>query len=1140
MKKDDEIIIHTNKYQTPVTRAFLEEMSPESQADFLEFATSIPFIKWMISPDRPRCCDLPRDAHGRAIIDITKPPILEDMDYFRPSAKFFEENGCYTFLKPNPRPGSEYRRWFEEEVRRCREGYVRESDGQWITGYNYFYLNYGWMKIVSTDPVTGISAQVESLPKFWEGIYLRYHYHLQARLRGEHCAELARRGCSKSYCLASDMTHNLLLGENEFSKTAVNSILTAATKEYLAEKDGTLNKFVIMKDFCALNTEFPRLLSRNSPSEMLWKAGYIDKNGNAHGSNNIVMGVSIADDEGKVRGKRGQIYFEEMGNFPRLKEVYNNVRDSVKDGDVTFAQLQLVGCCCAGTTVYDEYGKPKNIEDVSLGDKLCGYDSVGSSVEDVTYIQEPAYKDCVRIEARKGVYIECSNDHPILVRSHAHNGTGLNVGFKRADEIEVGDCIMTSRFIGKFGTIHEDHAYLLGALFGDGNYSTGSSPTLSAPTIEEFEYWDSHYDIGVSKVSKCDKFYAQIYIRGIKDLIRKYGWQGLSKDKKELPYNIFEWDKESLCEFLGGYFNADGNVQIVKKKHRAIKLSCKYEKTLIIVKALLHKLGISSHILKEYKQAGILRSNVNNAVSYIFPSDSYVLYICNSSDIITFRNNIRIIAKSKKERLDSYIAPERERSMYDDVKFLYRNDFKKGEFFIGKRLSNMMAVTVTSVESIGKQRIYNLTANTTHTYITNTIISSNTSGDKDSDFAGAKEILYHPDKYDIYSLPNVYDLPGKGTDKFAYFFPAYISRTGCMDKDGNSDVTLSLKKILMARDKAGKKGDATRLRVTAERPITPSEAMMRVKDNYFPVIALTERLRQLESDPRANDDVYIGELVDVNGELVLKATDDVPLRQWRPMPENKRGALEIWEMPVKGRRGEVMKGRYVIAVDPVDNDNAESESLFSCFVFDMFTDRLVAEFTGRRPFAEDNYEIAYNLTRFYNGICMMESNKKGMYAYFAKRRSVWMLADCPEYLRERQLVKYSMFGSGIKGVSVNGAINNLALEQIKDWLNKLVPVKVREKNPETNMMEEREVEMPMLYTIRSVSLLQELISYTNENNTDRVSALAQAMLYREQFIILYGGAHDETDEEPDVSDDEFFNKGWDVYKSHNRVEKINP
>ena len=756
MKDPKEIIIQTNKYQTPVTREFMEEMSAESQADFLEFVTSIPYIKWMISPDRPHAKDLPRDEQGRAIIDVTRPPILDDMDYFRQAAKFYEENGCYTFLKPNPCPGSEYDRWFKEEVRRCREGYVRESDGMWITGKNYFYQNYGRMKIAKTDPKTGISAQVESLPLVWDGIVLRNHYHLQARLAGEHCIELARRGASKSYSIASDMTHDLLLGENEFAKTAVNSILTAANKEYLADKDGTLNKFVVMKDFCALNTEFPRMLIKNSPSEMLWKAGYLDKNGNAHGSNNIVMGVSIADDEGKVRGKRGLIYFEEMGSFPRLREVYNNVRDSVKDGDITFAQIQLVG----------------------------------------------------------------------------------------------------------------------------------------------------------------------------------------------------------------------------------------------------------------------------------------------------------------------------------------------------------------------------------------------TSGDKDSDFAGAKIIMYHPKKFGIHALPNVYDLPGNGGDLFGYFFPAYISRTGCIDKDGNSDVTLAIKRILMDRDNVGKKGDPDRIKVTAERPITPAEAMMRVKDNFFPVVALNERLRQLDTDPRAFDDVYVGTLLNMGGKVsFIASTDHSPLRQWRPMPQDKTGAVEIWEMPINGRDGEPPRGRYVIGVDPVDNDEAESESLFSCFVMDLYTDRLVAEYTGRHKFAEENYEIALNLSIFYNAIVMYENNKKGLYAFFARNRMTWRLADCPEYLRDRQLVKYSMFGSSAKGVNVNNTLNNTALEQMRDWLNKPVMMSFRELNKETNMMDTVERRIPILYSLRSPAFIHELTSYGKGNNTDRVSAVAQIMLYREQFIIDTGGDVDKDSvDTPDETSDEFFDKGFDQYqKKHGKV-----
>jgi hypothetical protein len=37
----------------------------------------------MVSVDRPKAKDLPRDKEGKIIFDVTHPPILEDMDYFR-------------------------------------------------------------------------------------------------------------------------------------------------------------------------------------------------------------------------------------------------------------------------------------------------------------------------------------------------------------------------------------------------------------------------------------------------------------------------------------------------------------------------------------------------------------------------------------------------------------------------------------------------------------------------------------------------------------------------------------------------------------------------------------------------------------------------------------------------------------------------------------------------------------------------------------------------------------------------------------------------------------------------------------------------------------------------------------------------
>ena len=101
-------------------------------------------INWLIQPETVRgyAKDKPKEEDGRIIVDLVKPHILEDMDFFRERALFFEKNGKYTNLPVNSNPKSEYAAFWKEELRRWKYGLVRESDGEWIPGAFYFYLNY--------------------------------------------------------------------------------------------------------------------------------------------------------------------------------------------------------------------------------------------------------------------------------------------------------------------------------------------------------------------------------------------------------------------------------------------------------------------------------------------------------------------------------------------------------------------------------------------------------------------------------------------------------------------------------------------------------------------------------------------------------------------------------------------------------------------------------------------------------------------------------------------------------------------------------------------------------------------------------------------------------------------------------------
>ena len=746
LELSDDFCIPTNEFQTAITKELLESLPDEVAEQLLDFINSVEFIKRLISPNRKRARDLERDDKGRIKVDLANPHILEDMDYFRQMAIHYQKHGCYTFLRPNPNPNSEYRKLFDREIHRCRCGYVRESDGEWVTGYMYWYMNYCPIMLTKTEEGQKKASRIEDFPETWEGIYWRFHYLDQARNAGSHAIELARRGCSKSYSLASIMAHNLILGENEEVKRRVTTILTAYQKEYLSDKDGTLSKFEPMIDFVAENTEFPRLRLRSSAQDMFWQMGYKDENGRNKGSLNNVMGVSSKDDEGKLRGKRGYILFEEMGSFPNLLSIYDTVKYGVEEGDYTYGLIYLVG----------------------------------TAAEDA------------------------------------------------------------------------------------------------------------------------------------------------------------------------------------------------------------------------------------------------------------------------------------------------------------------------------------------------------------SDFESAKTLLYSPEGYNIYSIPNVFDKPRQGRATFGFFFPSYVNRKGCYNKDGVSDVVKALIQILMARYKAKYSSNPNSVvRVIAEMPITPAEAIIKVKAAYFPVVSLQERLRQLETDPKAFSDVYVGRLVQESkgSDVKFEITDDIPIRQYEGVDNSTPGALEIFEMPEKNSQGKVYSDRYIIGHDPVDNDQAESNSLSSTIVLDLFTDRIVAEYTGRQPFANDNYEIVRMLCLFYNAKCLYEANKKGIYAYFSTMNCSHLLADTPEYLREKQLVKYSSFGSNSKGVNATAAVNAYANMLIRDWLLKPVTMPIIEDG------EEKIITVPNLSFIRNKALIEELIAFNPEINVDRIRALGMVMLYREEKIILYQGLFDkearDKAEAGYLGNDDYFSRNYD-------------
>lgn len=403
-----------------------------------------------------------------------------------------------------------------------------------------------------------------------------------------------------------------------------------------------------------------------------------------------------------------------------------------------------------------------------------------------------------------------------------------------------------------------------------------------------------------------------------------------------------------------------------------------------------------------------------------------------------------------------------------------------------------------------------------------------TAGDNESDFAGAQEIMYNPRGYNMYALPNVFDKYNQGKPYFVFFFPGYVNRKGCYNEDGVSDIIKALIEILMNRYrvKYNSTDPNTIIKTIAEVPITPAEAIVKTGVNMFPVADLTERIGQLDANPTEYDDVYVGDLVfNKDGQVKYKPTSATPIRDF-PHKDNKiEGAIEIYQLPEIDRNtGKPYNDRYILGADPYDDDESNTMSLGSIFVLDLWTDRIVAEYTGRPPFADDYYEICRKLCLFYNGRLNYEYNKKGLFSHFSTRNSLYLLTDVLDFLKEKQMMKDG-YGNKSKGTNASPAINAYARSRLRSWL--LAPVPIMQ----TIDGEEKEVMVPRLFTVRNRALLKELINYNSEGNFDRISAMGMLMLLREDRMIRYqGDVSKEKQERANNSyegNDPFFERNYD-------------
>jgi hypothetical protein len=372
---------------------------------------------------------------------------------------------------------------------------------------------------------------------------------------------------------------------------------------------------------------------------------------------------------------------------------------------------------------------------------------------------------------------------------------------------------------------------------------------------------------------------------------------------------------------------------------------------------------------------------------------------------------------------------------------------------------------------------------------TGIMFAGGTGGTEGASFEGSKKLFYSPAAYNIYGIPNFYDKNSQGLSTCGFFWGAYMNREECNSTVGEPNILKALVEIMTERALilSSSVDPAAITQKKAEHPLTPEEAIMRTGGNMFPVADISEYLIEIN----ANKEKFLSS--HYVGKLVYNTTGGV---RWLPDPElfpirgldtqgNKAGAVEIFEMPKYLQGHEVQAGRYIAGIDPIDQD--EGESLFSINVMDLFVDRVVAHYIGRHARAEECYEEALKLLRFYNAKANYENNLKGLYSYFKYKNSLHYLANTPDILKDMDFMKSS--NNDAKGTRATAPINAWGRQLQVSWMLTAI-----------TQMEEDEVPVLNLHRIRSIRYLEECLVWNPDGNYDMVSSMGMLFIYREEML----------------------------------------
>ena len=327
--------------------------------------------------------------------------------------------------------------------------------------------------------------------------------------------------------------------------------------------------------------------------------------------------------------------------------------------------------CLPGDTFVDTPDGPKPIQDFKIGDLVYSYNLETNQIEMDTVADAwcSGERQCVKLKLKDSRNVEVGENHPFwIVNKQA---------WVKAKDLNVDDEILDAN-IG-FGdiNINKDEVKILAYLITDG--CTNKQIKFTNNNIDYLEEFETSINnlfpnLEIRKSPKLNGFdYFPHQKHGVNTVNPIMEWcenKGIANKKtelKNLPEEVFYWDKKSVSLLINRIFAGDGWISILKKNgNKRLELGLGSPSLIFLeqIKMLLKKYNIKGNIY-EVKNMKLQQNKF------------YKLRITHSKSISCFIDEIGIYKKINSEHITIINNRKHDVKNTSVVRKIEKTNFKK-------------------------------------------------------------------------------------------------------------------------------------------------------------------------------------------------------------------------------------------------------------------------------------------------------------------------------------------------------------------------------------------------------------------------------------------------------------------------------